>query len=170
PHAIADARVDAHDKARHRRSQWRGSLSRRRRTGQRANGARSLVERLDLEPIAIEPNAVLAARRGAPYDRTMHLVTDGNDLHWCVVDWQKPRDHGGAVDPYTVGIEDHLVLVGADPHQVPHAAPVRESGTSSQTVSTCAVCGNMSNACTLAMRYRGRRARSRASVAGSQLT
>src|SRR5687767_1272165 len=48
-----------------------------------------------------------------------------------------------------------------------HAA---DAGTSSHTVSTCAVCGNMSNATSDRISYRVRRDRSRASVAGLQLT
>jgi hypothetical protein len=69
-------------------------------------------------------------------------------------------------DPDGGPINTDLDLLAVDRDDVFHIL----SETSSQTVSTWAVCGNMSNPRTEAIRKFGSRARSRASVAGLQLT
>ena len=51
------------------------------------------------------------------------------------------------IDDVDERVEQDLVFRAADPHEVLHAGS--SAGTSSHTVSTCAVCGNMSNACTV---------------------
>ena len=55
---------------------------------------------------------------------------------------------GSLIDMSGTTVEDDLVILIADANEIFHAA----SGTSSHTVSTCAVCGNMSNARSDAMR------------------
>src|SRR5512143_120779 len=119
-----------------------------------------------LEAVAVEPEGVQAARRTGADDHSMHLVADRHHSNGRSIDRDDVRGDIRSVDVHAVAVEHHLVVLIADSYEVFHAA----SGTSSQTVSTCAVCGNMSNARSEAMRYRGMRDRSRASVAGSQLT
>src|ERR1044072_6809260 len=96
----------------------------------------------------------------------MHLVTDGEHAHRRAFDLAESSVENNAVDAHLGTTVRHLQLPLADAYIVLHGA----IGSSSQRVSTCAVCGNMSYPRTPPRRYPGSRARSRASAAGSQLT
>src|SRR5262249_38118366 len=109
---------------------------------------------------------VFAATRARTNDHAVHAVSDADDAHRRSFDGRDVRIHILPTDVYAALVEHHFVLVPVDSYEISHA----DSGTSSQPVSTCAVCGNMSTVRNGAVRSRGMRARSRPSVAGSQLT
>src|ERR1035437_9128330 len=132
-----------------------------------ANGARPLVQRLDRIPSPVDSQQVRPKKLIAPSRDPVHGIADGDEPHGRAFHISEPRVFGRpAVDGDLIPIDGHLDPPPRDLHDVFHAV----TGTSSHTVSTCAVCGNMSNAVSLAMVHPGSRERSRASVAGSQLT
>src|SRR5690348_2671520 len=141
-HGIAVADVHPNDHPWHRRDErrWAGGAARRGR--EIADCARSLVECLDLEPNSIHPERVSAAGRAAPGDHPVHFVAEHEHALGGALELLDPSTGRDLSHGHMLPVDDNLELGAIDDHQVFHAA----AGTSSHTVSTCAVCGNMSKA------------------------
>ncbi len=135
----------------------------------------SFIERIDFETFTVDPNRVVSTPRLA------RSILDLFALECYSVDSVTyPKNRGmlgretlersvqlSAVHRDALSHCFHRESLVVDDNRILHGAPSR---TSSQTVSTCAVCGNMSKQCSDLIENSGRRARSRASVAGLQLT
>src|ERR1019366_8294818 len=164
---IAWLHVNSDHQPRHRRPHRLRSSGPGGRRREVANGARPLVQRLDRIPSPVDSQQVRPTLPIAPSRDPVHGIADSDEPHGRAFHIAEPRVFGRpAVDGGLIPIDGHLDPPPRDLHDVFHAV----AGTSSHTVSTCAVCGNMSNAVSLAMVHPGSRERSRASVAGSQLT
>ena len=150
---IANGPVDANDEARHWREERGRTRGTRRGGRQLADGPRALVERLDVVAPSSDRQAILSARLTAAHGNPVNLVAKGEHHDRRTGELREMGMHGIAVDADPFPIELDLDRLARHFHDVFHAA----SGTSSHTVSTCAVCGNMSNEARLAMRKPGSR-------------
>src|SRR5258705_2836279 len=131
-----------------------------------ANRATSFIERFDAELESLHGEVVLSAMVAATPENAVDLVSDLEELIWCRRQvFEARRDRRFPLERDGLAVDGDFELLIPDPNEVFHAA-----GTSSHTVSTCAVCGNMSKARTELTLNASNRRRSRASVAGSQLT
>src|SRR6185437_217802 len=147
-HGVADLHSDAHDEPRHRRNERRRSLRSGGLGREITNGARALVERFDLEAEPVEPQRIDAWTAPSTHDDTMHFAPNRHHAHRRAIDRGDLGRDVLAVDVHTFGVEQNLVVLAVDSNEISHAS----LGTSSHTVSTCAVCGNMSKARSDSMR------------------
>ena len=140
---VADGNVDPHNEAGHRRQHRRWPARTRIRCRYVADPASPLVESFDLEPVAIDPQRISAATRTLLRDDTINVRTDLYHSHWTPFNIRKL----GVLRLLALvrgirliqGDQASLSIYFDDVSHVP-----RPVGRSSQTVSTWAVCGNMS--------------------------
>lgn len=139
-HFITRLHVHSDDQSGHRRDQGRRTGRRCTRPGHFANGSTAFVEGLDLEPVVVGPDRVLTPPFPPGYGKAMKRSGDREQVNRCPFDLLEMSRHRTAVDLDSIRSEfdgDTLPIHLDDVLQV-------SSGTSAQTTSTCAVCGNMS--------------------------
>src|SRR5436190_9559846 len=143
-HALTLADTHPHHKSGHRRDEARRSAGMLHRARQVANRARAFIERLDGKTVTIDADLVPAAptfRRPARVDG-MYRVIEPEDVQISLSQLVDARIELLAVDADALAVQLDLEVALADGDVVLHR---QAAGTSSQTVSTCAVWGNMSN-------------------------
>src|SRR5918992_1154202 len=142
--AVARLREHPDDQPRHRRYERAEPRVRRRRSSELANRAHALVDCVDVEAEAAEVDDVLAAGRTAAHEDAVYAPADGDHPDGRALDVGNVSLGFEVADADRRSVERNLDLLAVHRDDVFHAA----AGTSSQTVSTCAVCGNMSKATT----------------------
>src|SRR6185503_7293780 len=143
-YAVTFTHIHPHYQSRHRRHEPRRTAGPLRGARQVTNRAGALVERLDRKAVAVDTDLVPAAAifgRPARVD-AMHRVPDAQHVYLARTRLIDARLHLLVCDGDAVAVQLDLDVAPAHVHVVLHR---QAAGTSSQTVSTCAVWGNMSN-------------------------
>src|SRR4051812_17071150 len=142
-HEVTLADTHPHHEPRHWRDEARRSAGMLHRARQVANRARAFIERLDGKAVPIDADLVPAAptfRRPARVDG-MYRVAEPENVQIALSEPVDTRMELLAVDADALAVQLDLEVPLADGDVVLHR---HAAGTSSQTVSTCAVWGNMS--------------------------
>src|SRR5687768_9202624 len=137
---IAHLHAYADDHPGHRRDERRGPGPLLSLSGQVSNGPRAFVEGLDLVSMPIDPKDELTPPGAPLHNDAVHLVADRQDLHRRSPDVSEVGAGMNVADTDVITIDCDVEAIAIHRHDVSHSV----SGTSSQSVSTWAVCGNMS--------------------------
>jgi len=140
---VAYTHIYANHETRHWGNQWLGTRSTGAFSGQLTNGASAFIEGLHLEPMIVGPDRESTATVSRKHCEPVERPAEVEEVNGCAFDFLQMGRNRSAVDldPARAEFDGYVLAIHLDDVLQPSSA-----GTSEQTTSTCAVCGNMSYA------------------------